>query len=124
MLINKYVHNNLYDPLGSGFFEIPEIWIFYSRDEYWGFFFEESLRFRGGFGMGFFEIPILGMGIFHFGLDQKVPGDREFLKIWGFLLNPVDWGFFYRRDFLGIGIFRRWDFFSWDGISHQKATSA
>ena len=38
-----------------------------------------------------------GMGIFHFGLDQNIPGDWGFLKSGDFF--PKDW------DFLGIGIF-------------------
>ena len=58
------------------------------------------MGFRSGFGMGF-----SGMGIFHFGLDQKVPADRGFLKIWEFLLNPGDLGF------LSLGFFGNRDFF-------------
>ena len=50
------------------------------------------------------------MWIFHFGLDQKLPRDRGFLKIGEFLLNPGD--------------FSEMGFFSWDGIFNQKATSA
>ena len=81
-----------------GEWEFSKIWGFLSRD--WGF---------------------LNLRIF-------IPGDRGCLKIWGFLspkylrdpkdLYSGDWGFFI-PGFFGDG-----DFFSWDGISHQKATSS
>ena len=62
-----------------------------------------------------------------------IPGDWGFWKIWGF----IPWmGDFYPRGleifenlgifipgFSGMAIFRGWDFISWDGIPHQKATS-
>ena len=72
----------------------------------------------------------LGMGIFDFGLDRKIPGDWEFFKSddfyrgdWGFLSPEI--GDFYPRDFppipgirdfLGMGIIREWGFFfvGWD----------
>ena len=101
---------------------------------------ERASTTRGGFGMGFFG-------------DHQSPWKGLF-EIWGFLspriedfflsgdFYPGDWGFlkswnFYSRELgsfiSGIceipGIFWGWGFFeegffSWDGISHQKATSA
>ena len=79
------------------------------------------------------------MGILYFGLDQKIPGDWRFFKIWGFIsrafglfenlgifiprigdfLSPKILG----RNVLGIGIFWGWGYFfvGWD-IS-PKSTS-
>ena len=66
--------------------------------------------------MGFFWDPQslsrgLGMGIFHFGLDQKIPGKnlQEIPKNHQKILSPGI-GVFYPRDFLGMGIFRGWGF--------------
>ena len=56
-----------------------------------------------------------GNGGFFLNSEDFYPGDWGFLKIWGFLSKS--------KGFLGMEIFRGWDFFSWDGISHQKATS-
>ena len=87
----------------------------------------------------------LGMGIFHFGLDQKIPANlkargwgseiwdqffgMKFFKIWGFLFPGNGYSFksgdVYRGDcgFFYLRYFWRWGFFSLDGISHRKATS-
>ena len=70
--------------------------------------------------------------------DIKIPRvEKSWSRIWGFLswklgsFIPGDWGYFEIPgiyipgigDFLEIEIFRGWDFFSCDGISHRKATS-
>ena len=89
--------------LSPGIGDFVKSWDFYPGD--WGFLSPGIGNFwkSGDFytrGLRIFE----NLGIF-------IPGDWEFLKIWGFLYvrNP--------RDFLGMRIF------SWDWISHQKATS-
>ena len=94
---------------------------------------------------------LLNLGIYNHGIF--IPGDWGFSKIWGFLSRglgtsiTVNRGFlknlrifvkslgfisrelkiFYLRDFFVNfffpGFFGNWDFFSWNGISHQKATS-
>ena len=52
----------------------------------------------------------LGFGIFE---AEKSPKNLRYRGL----------GIFYPRDFLEMGIFRGWGFFSLGGISHQKASS-
>ena len=91
----------------------------------------QGLITRGGFGMGFFEYPQspIPIPIFHFGLDQKIPGNFrifenpqiKFLK-----KSPILPRGFSSREFAkfrGWGFFEDGDFFSWDAISHLNATS-
>ena len=99
----------------------------------------QGLITRGGFGMRFFEDPQspIPIPIFHFGLDQKIfeNPQKKILKkspilsrglgifeILGIFISEI-------RQIQGIGVFWEWgffgdgEFFSWDAISHQNATS-
>ena len=68
---------------------------------------------RGGFGKGFLGIPNPHPGFLSTAIEDL--DDFSHLGIFFRIFRP--------RDFSGMGISRGWEFFSWDGISHQKATS-
>ena len=106
---------------------------------------ERASTTRGGFGMGFFgdpQFPWKGLFEIWGFLSPRIedfflsgdfyPRDWGFLKSWNFYsrelgsLSPgsLSPGFPKSPGFFGDGDFSRKVFFSWDGISHQKATSA
>ena len=102
---------------GSGFenpeesrVKIPKFWVF---TVFWPSGFSENPRDSGYFlSLGVFILGIwilLNFGIFIYYIIAKSPA---------FIQNPRNSGFF--RDFLPSGS----GFFSWDGITRQKANSA